>query len=144
MAVLVNNRKESKLEPIVCSVELHKMLTDLIQKDFGVRDLDHLVRVRYAYGRDATENFSRYRYLMQTAKNNIDQMAFLLTNNLRGANSIYPTSMREYEQRRDYQNFAIVNCEQIIKELQRVVETFETWMSMSTAELSALSTEKSV
>ena len=57
MAVLVNNRKESKLEPIVYSVELHKMLTDLIQKDFGVKDLDHLVRVRYAYGRDATENF---------------------------------------------------------------------------------------
>lgn len=84
MAVLVNNRKESKLEPIVCSVELHKMLTDLIQKDFGVKDMDHLVRVRYACGRDATENFSRYRYLMQTAKNNIDQMAFLLTNNLRG------------------------------------------------------------
>ena len=94
MAVLVNNRKESKLEPIVCSVELHKMLTDLIQKDFGVKDMDHLVRVRYACGRDATENFSRYRYLMQTAKNNIDQMAFLLTNNLRGANSIYPTSMQ--------------------------------------------------
>lgn len=33
--------------------------------------------------------------------------------------------MREYEQRRGYQNNAIVNCEQIIKELQRVVEIFE-------------------
>ena len=33
--------------------------------------------------------------------------------------------MHEYEQRRDYQNFAIVNCEQLIKELQRVVELFD-------------------
>jgi hypothetical protein len=33
--------------------------------------------------------------------------------------------MHEYEQRRDYQNNAIVNCEQLIKELQRVVEIFE-------------------
>mgnify|MGYP000010964530 FL=1 len=141
MAVLVNNRKESKLEPIVCSVELHKMLTDLIQKDFGVKDMDHLVRVRYACGRDATENFSRYRYLMQTAKNNIDQMAFLLTNNLRGANSIYPTSMREYEQRRDYQNFAIVNCEQIIKELQRVVELFDVDVNVYGRIVSAIDRE---
>lgn len=33
--------------------------------------------------------------------------------------------MREYEQRRDYQNNAIINCEQILKELQRIVEIFE-------------------
>lgn len=32
--------------------------------------------------------------------------------------------MLEYEQRRSYQNSAIVNCEQIIKELQRIVEIF--------------------
>lgn len=32
--------------------------------------------------------------------------------------------MLEYEQRRSYQNNAIVNCEQIIKELQRIVEIF--------------------
>lgn len=63
--------------------------------------------------------------LMQNYKNRIDQLASLLTNNVRAANSIYPTSMREYEQRRDYQNNAIVNCEQLIKELQRVVEIFE-------------------
>lgn len=33
--------------------------------------------------------------------------------------------MREYEQRWDYQNNAIINCEQILKELQRIVEIFE-------------------
>lgn len=62
---------------------------------------------------------------MLTHKKEIDHLATLMTNNVRAANSIYPTTMREYEMRRDYQSSAIVNCEQIIKELQRVVETFE-------------------
>lgn len=125
MSVLVGDRKESKFEPIVYSVELHRILTDLIQRDFGVKDLDQLVRVRYALGKDSKENFERYRYLMRNSKDRVDQLAYLITNNVRGANSIYPTSMHEYEQRRDYQNFAIANCEQLIKELQRVVELFE-------------------
>lgn len=91
----------------------------------GVKDLDHLVRVRYAYGKDETEDFAKYRYLMTNFKNRIDQLASQLTSNVRAANSTYPTSMREYEQRRDYQNNAIINCEQILKELQRIVEIFE-------------------
>ena len=68
MSVLVSNRKESKFEVIVFSLELHRMLIELIQRDFGVKDLDQLVRVRYASGKDETENFSRYRYLMRRSK----------------------------------------------------------------------------
>ena len=63
--------------------------------------------------------------LMENFKTRIDQIASLLTNNVRAANSIYPTTLHEYEKRRDYQNTAIVNCEQLLKELQRVVEIFE-------------------
>ena len=62
---------------------------------------------------------------MSNFKTRIDQLASQMTNNIRAANSTYPTSISEYEQRRSYQNNAIVNCEQIIKELQRVVEIFE-------------------
>ena len=125
MSVLVSDRKESKFEAITYSIELHDMLIDLMQRSFGVKDLDHLVRVRYAYGKDETEDFAKYRYLMTNFKNRIDQLASQLTSNVRAANSTYPTSMREYEQRRDYQNNAIINCEQILKELQRIVEIFE-------------------
>ena len=105
MSVLVSDRKESKFEAITFSVELHNMLLDFMQRNFGVKDLEQFVRIQYAYGKEPTENFSKYRYLM--------------------INSIYPTSMHEYEERRDYQNKAIINCEQIIKELQRIVEIFE-------------------
>lgn len=125
MSVLVSDRKESKFEAIAHAIELHNMLIDLMQRGFGVKDLEHYVRLRYARGKDPEENFAKYRYLMQNYKSRIDQAASLLISNVRAANSIYPTSMREYEQRRDYQNRALVNCEQLINELQRVVEIFE-------------------
>lgn len=125
MSVLVSDRTESKFEAITYSVELHDMLIELMQRSFGVKDLDRLVRMKYAYGKDTTEDFSRYRYLMLNYKNRIDQLASMLTSNIRAANSIYPTTLHEYEQRRDYQNTAIVNCEQLLKELQRIVEIFE-------------------
>lgn len=63
MSVLVSDRKESKFEAITYSIELHDMLIDLMQRSFGVKDLDHFVRVRYAYGKDETEDFAKYRYL---------------------------------------------------------------------------------
>lgn len=99
MSVLVSDRKESKFEAITYSIELHDMLIDFMQRNFGVKDLDHFVRVRYAYGDDETENFAKYRYLMTNFKNRIDLLASQLTNNIRAANSTYPTSMLEYEQR---------------------------------------------
>lgn len=87
MSVLVSDRTESKFEAITYSIELHDMLIDFMQRSFGVKDLDQLVRVRYAHGKDATEDFSRYRYLMLNYKNRIDQLASMLTSNVRAANS---------------------------------------------------------
>lgn len=125
MSVLSADRKESKFEAVTFSIELHDLLIDLMQRSFGIKNLDDVVRKRYAYGKDKTEDFAKYRYLMVNSKSRIDQLAALLTNNLRAANSIYPTSISEYEQRRGYQNIAIANCEQLINELQRIVEVFE-------------------
>lgn len=141
MSVLVSDRKESRFEAITYSIELHDMLIDLMRRNFGVKDLDQFVRIRYAYGKDSKEDFSRYRYLMQNYKNRIDQLASMLTNNIRAANSIYPTTMHEYEKRRDYQNFAIVNCEQLIKELQRVVEIFEVDINLYSRYIEAIDRE---
>ena len=125
MSVLVSDRSESKFEAITYSIELHNMLIELMQRSFGVKDLDQFVRLRYAYGKDEYEDFARYRYLMQKFKDRIDKFAASVTGNVRAANTIYPTTLHEYEQRRDYQNAAIVGCEQLINELQRVVEVFE-------------------
>lgn len=68
MSVLVKDRKESKFEAITFSIELHNMLIELIQRSFGVKDLDNFVRLRYAYGKDDKEDFSKYRHLMHNFK----------------------------------------------------------------------------
>lgn len=141
MSVLASKRNESRFEAITYSIELHSMLTDLMQRSFGIRDLDHWVRVRYARGQDETEDFAKYRYLMQNSKTRIDQTASLLTNNVRAANTIYPTSLHEYEQRRDHQNNAIVNCEQLIKELQRVVDIFDVDINVYNRYVTAIDRE---
>lgn len=125
MSVLVSERRESKFEAITCSIELHDILIDLMQRNFGVKNIDNWVRTRYAYGRNNNEDFQHYRYLMTNFKNRVDNIASSLTNNLRAANSTYPTTIREYEKRRDYQNNALVNCEQLIKELQRIINVFD-------------------
>lgn len=141
MSVLVSDRKESKFEAITFSVELHNMLIEFMQRNFGVKDLDHFVRMRFAYGKDDKEDFSKYHYLMHNFKTRIDQLASMLTSNVRAANSLYPTSMHEYEQRRDYQNSAIANCEQIVKELQQVVEIFEVDVNLYSRYIKAIDRE---
>ena len=75
MSVLVSDRTESKFEAITYSVELHDMLIELMQRSFGVKDLDHFVRVKYAYGKESAEDFSKYRYLMLNYKNRIVRFA---------------------------------------------------------------------
>lgn len=56
-------------------------------------------------------------------KNRLKNRLFIDAN-LRAARSLFPTSMHEYEIRRDYLNAGIVNCNQIINSLQRVVGRF--------------------
>lgn len=124
MSVLAAKRKESKNEAITFSIELHNMLIELMQRSFGIKDVDRVVRIRYAYGMDPVEDFAKYRYLMTESKTQINHIATLLTCNLRAAKSLYPTSIHEYEKRRDYQNAGIVNCNQLIDQLQHVVEVF--------------------
>lgn len=141
MSVKAGDRKESKFEVITFSVELHNMLIELMQRSFGIKDVDRFVRLRFAYGKDKVEDFSKYRYILNNSKNRINQIASLLTSNVRAANSLYPTSLHELECRRDYQNFAIVNCEQLINELQRIVDIFEVDINVYSRYIKAITKE---
>ncbi len=140
MSVLVSKRTESKFEAIIHSVELHDMFIELIQRNFGIKDIEKFVRTRFAYSVEEDE-YAKHRYLMQNFKSRVDQLASQLTSNVRAANSLYPTSMAEYERRREYQNNAIVNCEQLIKELQRVVEIFEVDINLYNRYVKAIDRE---
>ncbi len=91
MSVLLGDRKESKFEAITYSIELHDMLILLMQRGFGVKDVDGFVRKKYAYGEISEENFAKYRELMRSFKSKVNQCASLITSNVRAANTIYPT-----------------------------------------------------
>ena len=132
MSVPVGDRKESKFEAITFSVELHNMLIELMQRDFGIKDVDDFVRVQFAHGRINKEDFSHYQYLMHQFKTEINRTALMLTSNVRAANSIYPSSqlpkeiaVSEREKRRQYQDYAILNCETLINHLQRAIDVFK-------------------
>jgi len=130
MSVIVSDRKESRFEAVTFSLELHDMLIGLMQRGFCVKDLSCLVRERYRLGRNANEDYDFYRFLMQEHKIHLNQLCYQLTNDVRGANSIYPTTMDEYRKRRDFQTSAIVVCEQMIKELQRIIDVYDVDLNL--------------
>lgn len=55
MSVLVCNRKESRLEAITYSVELHKLLVELMQRNFGVKSLKDFTRTRFTCGKEKSK-----------------------------------------------------------------------------------------
>lgn len=125
MSVLWADRTKSRWEVGYHAEQLHDMLREFMIRDFGIKDLRHYAQLRYAYGQDETENYGKYLFMIFNHKKNLDFAATMLTSNLRAANTIRPTSLHELEIRRDYQNYALVNCEQMQKELMKIVETFE-------------------
>jgi hypothetical protein len=141
MSVLLSKRKESRYEAIVYADEIHDMLVVFMKSGFGVKDLEHYVRIKYAYGDDSTEDLEKYRYLMQNSKKRIEQFASLIIANLRAAYSSYPTSMHEYEKRRDYQNAALVNCQCLLKELEKIVEKFNVDINLYKPYIKAIERE---
>ena len=88
MSVLVSDRTESKFEAITFSIELHDMLIDFMQHGFGVKSVDGYARLRYAYGKDDRENFSKYRFTTQNFKNRVDQLAARIMSNVLATNTI--------------------------------------------------------
>jgi hypothetical protein len=125
MSVLVSKRNKSRLNVLVNADTIHDQLIELMQRNFGIRNMEHFVRVQYAYGKIESEDFSKYSFLMNSAKKRLEQNTSILANNLRTAKSIYPTNMTEYEERRKYQDLAIGNCRILLRELQRIADIFD-------------------
>lgn len=72
MSVLAVNRKESRFEAIAFSIDLHDMLIELMQRGFGVRDVDRFVRRRFVRGTITEETYAFYRNQMHSSKMRID------------------------------------------------------------------------
>lgn len=125
MGVIVSHRNESRFEVLAHAVEMRNKLTELSVRGFGIRNLERLARKKYASGKDKTESVSKYVFLLSGHKNRFDFLSAQVVGYTRAANAIFPRSLSECDLRREYQDRALVACEQLIGEMQQIVEVFD-------------------
>jgi hypothetical protein len=119
MGVLKNKRGLSKLEFYHTARKLRKDLTEFVRREFGVHSRNNAKRMNPElpddyYDEDIVEFGRNVRLALRNMMWNIT-----------GANSIYargkpgdPVFEAEMVRRRQYQDAAIINCQQLIQEMQ--------------------------
>jgi hypothetical protein len=115
VSVLKNKRGLSKLEFYHNARKLRKDITELLLRDFGVKD-----KIRKIKTEDKTEVTVIEGYpdwLIEEFRKNIMIILRNLMMNITAGNTIYPTTVSEMETRRRYQTAAIINCEQLLQEM---------------------------
>lgn len=138
MSVIKNKRSLSELEFFHNAISLRKDMTDLLLRDFGIKDKNRNTQVMpklYHMDKEDADVFiemcEKYKittfvetypeWLIREFRESIMECLRSLLKNITAANSIYPTSMDEYIERRTLQNRAIGNCEQLLQEMQYVI-----------------------
>ena len=149
MSVLKNDRDTSELEFYHNARKLRKELTQNLLRDFGVRNRengkaknfpDDELRVKIVQEYPKMELFfnkytrmqeelrtrdvvSEYPYwlVFRFRDEMMDYMKGLI-DNITDANTIYPTSDKELEDRRAYQTAAIGYCENMLQEFQYIMD----------------------
>lgn len=139
MSVLKNKRAVSNLEFYHNAIELRKEITMLLLRDFGVKD--KVRNVKYLSGinhmepedqKALQELIEKYQsigtiveeypmWLIDKMRSSMLDLCHNLIMNITQANTIYPMSEYEYHDRRNYQNHAIGNCEQLLQEMQYII-----------------------
>ena len=164
--VVKNKRGLSSLELYHTAIDLRKNITELLLRDFGIRNkvrkLDVIVKdmsdedkkifkdifIKYNLTNISKEHpeifngmsdtdklvlnhlLDKYtpdicalypEWLVDKMRNNIMNLLYGLIMNITAANSIYPTSVYEYHDRRKFQNHAICNCEQLLQGFQYII-----------------------
>ena len=139
MSVPKSKRNLSQLEFYHTAFTLRKNLTELLLKDFSIKDKVRDIRSYVSTNRFEQADKEMFLQLCEKYKINekiVEQypewlishfrMNILntlndLINNITYANSVYPTREAEYDERRAFQNKAIANCYQLLQEMQYVI-----------------------
>lgn len=141
MSVIKNKRGISDLEFYRNAIKLRKDITLLLLRDFGIRN--KVRKSTVIQGKMSDEDaatlqalIDKYEYtnvldqypdwLIDKMRNNILNLCYCLVMNITQANTIYPTNESEYYDRRNYQNHAIGNCEQLLQEMQYIISILPT------------------
>jgi hypothetical protein len=115
LSVLKSKRSLSKLEFYHNARKLRKDITELLLRDFGVRDKVRKIKTEGSMELTIIEEFPNW--LIIEFRRNILRILHNLMMNIAAGNTVYPTTPEEVVVRRQYQTAAIVNCEQLLQEL---------------------------
>jgi hypothetical protein len=116
MSVLKNKRGLSKLEFYHNGRKLREDITTMLLRDFGVRDKVRKVKTPENMEITVIEGYPEW--LIETFRGNLIRILRDMIWNITAGNTIYPVSMDELRVRRQYQTAAIINCEQLLQEMQ--------------------------
>ncbi len=116
MSVIKNKRSLSKLEFYHTARKLREDITNLLLRDFGIRD--KVRRIKTEDNLEVTIIEGYPDWLIVEFRRNILRILHNLMMNITAGNTIYPTTPEEVSLRRQYQTGAIINCEQLLQEMQ--------------------------
>jgi hypothetical protein len=115
LSVLKTKRSLSKLEFYHNARQLRKDITNLLLRDFGVRDKVRKIKTEDDMELTIIEEYPNW--IIVEFRQNVLRILHNLMMNITAGNTVYPTTMEEVGVRRHYQTASIVNCEQLLQEL---------------------------
>ncbi len=139
MSVPLSKQGLSDLELYHNAISLRRKLTFLLLRDFGIKDkvrntgyFRHVANIteedrkiledlseKYNIANPIIEEYPAW-FLDFERKTIMDLMKSLIEN-ITSANSIHPTTLAEYDLRREFEDKAICNCEVLLQEFQYVI-----------------------
>ena len=142
MSVLKSKRKTSRLEFLHNAYVIRRQFTLLLLRDFGTRSKVRTSRFYTKINRMSSEDQELFQnildkyeistvvddypeWIINEFRNRIMYELRMLVRNITFANTIYPTSESEYNDRRRYQTAAIGCCEQLIQEMQYFIDVVD-------------------
>jgi hypothetical protein len=95
---------------------LREDITNLLLRDFGIRD--KIRKIKTAENMEITVIEGYPEWLIVSFRQNIINILRNLIMNITAGNTIFPITLDELRIRRQYQTAAIINCEQLLQEMQ--------------------------
>ena len=122
MAVLKNKRALSGLEFYNNAIRLRQEITLLLLRDFGIKDKVRSVKgLSGTAGMEPEDEAKLPAWWIDKERTNLMEICHRMVMNITQANTIYPMHESKFYDRRNFQNHAIGNCEQLLQEMQYII-----------------------
>lgn len=136
MSVIKAKRDPSPFDVLHNALEIRRMVTDGLLRNFGYKRREIKTPSNFdQWSRESQEAWMEKqrrtiekqeafdKWYIETMRNTIMRALQQMIANISMANTIYPMTMEELNERRMFQNRAIGSCHVLMQELQYVIET---------------------